>query len=161
MLSAFHLQWKELDKADFHAERALALNPNNDRMVCQMGELATYSGRPGEGEHWLDRALRLNPQHPVPRYWLRLAQALYHQGRFDEALTAVRREPLPVPHQLTYLAAILARLGRRDEAAAVVQRIVAAEPHADVEALVRPLPYRRAEDVEHLAEALRLAGVPG
>ena len=161
MLSAFHLQWKELDKADFHAERALALNPNNDRMVCQMGELATYSGRPGEGERWLDRALRLNPQHPVPRYWLRLAQALYHQGRFDEALTAVRREPLPVPHQLTYLAAILARLGRRDEAVAVVQRIWAADPHADVDALVRPLPYRRAEDVEQVAEALRLAGLPG
>jgi TolB-like protein/tetratricopeptide (TPR) repeat protein len=161
MLSAFHLQWKELDKADFHAERALALNPNNDRMVCQMGELATYSGRPGEGERWLDRALRLNPQHPVPRYWLRLAQALYHQGRFDEALTAVRREPLPVPHQLTYLAAILVRLGRRDEAAAVVQRIWAADPHADVQALVRPLPYRRAEDVEQVAQALRLAGLPG
>jgi hypothetical protein len=66
-----------------------------------------------------------------------------------------------VPHQLTYLAAILARLGRRDEAAAVVQRILAADPQADVDALVRPLPYRRAEDVEQLAEALRLAGLPG
>ena len=161
ILFAFHLQWKEFDKADFHAERALALNPNDDRLVCQVGELATYSGRPGEGERWLGRALRLNPQHPVPRYWLRLAQALYHQGRFDEALAAVRRETIPVPHDLTYLAAILARLGRRDEAAAVVQRILAGNPQADVDALVRPLPYRRAEDVEQVAEALRLAGLPG
>ena len=66
-----------------------------------------------------------------------------------------------MPHQLTYLAAILARLDRRDEAAAVVQRILAADPQADVDALVRPLPYRRAEDVEQVAEALRLAGLPG
>ncbi|MGH7399501.1 MAG: BTAD domain-containing putative transcriptional regulator, partial [Candidatus Rokuibacteriota bacterium] len=161
MLSAFHLQWKEFDKADFHAERALALNPNDDRIVCQIGELATYSGQPGEGERWVGRALRLNPHHQSPRSWLRLAQALYHQGRFDEALAAVRRETIPVPHQLTYLAAILARLGRRDEAAAVVRRILASEPQADVDVLVRPLPYRRAEDVEQVAEALRLAGLPG
>jgi adenylate cyclase len=161
ILFAFHLQWKEFDKADFHAERALALNPSDDRIVCQVGELATYSGRPAEGERWLGRALRLNPHHQSPRYWLRLARALYHQGRFDEALAAVRRETMPVPHRLTYLAAILARLGRRDEAAAVVQRILASDPRADVEALVRPLPYRRAEDVEQVAEALRLAGVPG
>ena len=161
ILSAFHLQWKEFDKADFHAERALALNPNDDRIVCQMGELATYSGRPGEGERWVDHALRLNPHHQSPRYWLRLAQALYHQGRFDEALAAIRRETLPVPHQLTYLAAILARLGRLDEAAGVVRRILTSEPRADVEALVGPLPYRRAEDVEQVAEALRLAGLPG
>lgn len=161
ILFAFHLQWKEFDKADFHAERALALNPNDDRIVCQVGELATYSGRPAEGERWLGRALRLNPHHQSPRYWLRLARALYHQGRFDEALAAVRRETIPVPHQLTYLAAILARLGRRDEAAAVVQRILASDPRADVEALVRPLPYRRAEDAEQVAGALRLAGLPG
>ena len=161
ILSAFHLQWKEFDKADFHIERALALNPNDDRIVCQMGEVATYSGRPGEGERWVGHALRLNPHHQSPRYWLRLAQALYHQGRFDEALGAVRRETLPVPHQLTYLAAILARLGRLDEAAGVVRRILASEPQADVEVLVRPLPYRRAEDVEQVAEALRLAGLPG
>jgi DNA-binding SARP family transcriptional activator len=161
ILFAFHLQWKEFDKADFHAERALALNPNDDRIVCQVGELATYSGRPAEGERWLGRALRLNPHHQSPRYWLRLARALYHQGRFDEALAALRRETSPVPHQLTYLAAILARLGRRDEAAAVVQRILAADPQADVDALVRPLPYRRAEDAEQVAEALRLAGLPG
>ena len=31
------------------------------------------------------------------RYWLRLAQALYHQGRFEEALEALDREPIPVP----------------------------------------------------------------
>jgi tetratricopeptide (TPR) repeat protein len=78
------LLWRDFDKAEFHIERALALNPNDDKIVCQIGELATYSGRPEEGESWVRRAIRLNPLHQLPRYWLRLAQALYHQRRFAE-----------------------------------------------------------------------------
>ena len=98
ILGAFHLVWQEFDKAEFHLERALTLNPNDDRIVCQMGELATFLGRPEEGEQWVRRAMRLNPYY-MPRYWLRLARALYHQGRFEEALDALQREPIPVPHQ--------------------------------------------------------------
>jgi hypothetical protein len=52
-----------------HLERALTLNPNDVRIVCQMGELATFLGRPEEGEHWVRRAMRLNP-YSMPRSWL-------------------------------------------------------------------------------------------
>jgi hypothetical protein len=34
-----------------------------------MGELATFLGRPEEGEHWVRRAMRLNP-YSMPRSWL-------------------------------------------------------------------------------------------
>ena len=100
-LAAFHLVWQDFDKAAAHLERALDLNPNDDRIVCQRGELATCLGRPGEGEQWVRHAMRLNPYY-LPRYWLRLAQALYHQGHYAEALDALQREPMPVPHAQTY-----------------------------------------------------------
>ena len=151
--------WQQFDKAEFHFARAHELNPNDDRIMCHMGELASYSGRPKEGENWVRRAMRLNPYY-MPRYWLRLAQALYHQGRFEEAVDALEREPIPVPHYLTYRAAILARLGRDEDARAVIRELRMAEPTLTVADLTRPLPYRRPEDRENVADALRLAGLP-
>lgn len=159
ILGAFHLLWQEFDKAEFHVERALTLNPNDDRIVCQRGELATFLGRPQEGEQWVRRAMRLNP-YCLARYWLRLAQALYHQGRFEEALEVLRREPIPVLHSRTYRAAILARLGRGEEARAVIREIRTREPGVTAGDLTRPLPYRRPADRDDVAAALRLAGLP-
>jgi adenylate cyclase len=159
ILGAIHLVWQQFEKAEFHFARAHALNPNDDRIVCHVGELATYSGRAEEGERWVRRAMRLNPYY-LPRYWLRLAQALYHQGRFEEALDAVAREPIPVPHDLTYRAAILARLGRDEEARAVIRELRTREPRLTVRDLLQPLPYRRPQDRANVADALRLAGLP-
>ena len=159
VLSAFHLLWRDFDKAEFHIERALALNPNDDKIVCQIGELATYSGRPEEGERWVRRAIRLNPLQQLPRYWLRLAQALYHQHRFAECLAMLGCEVIRVPHQLTYRAAALSRLGRQGDASVVIDEL-RAEGAATVQGLVRALPFRRTTDSEDVAEALRLAGLP-
>ena len=159
ILGAFHLQWQEFEKAEFHLERALTLNPNDDRTVCQRGDLATYLGRAAEGEQWVRRAMRLNPYY-FPRFWLRLAQALYHQGRFGEALDALKREPIQVPHDRTYMAAILARLGRTGAARRVIRELRARQPMLTCGDLTRPLPYRRPEDRDDVAAALRLAGLP-
>lgn len=158
MLAAFHLASKDFEKAELYLDRALALNPNHDRSVCQRGELATYCGRPEEGEQWVRRAMRLNP-FCLPRDWLRLAQALYHRSRFEQSLEALYRERLAVPHAPTYMAASLARLGRRDEARAVLDEIRKERGSVTILDLVQPLPYRRLEDAEAVAEALRLAGL--
>src|SRR4029453_4750922 len=96
---------------------------NDDKIVCQIGELATYSGRPEEGERWVRRAIRLNPLHQPPRYWFRLAQALYHQHGFAECLAMLGREAIRVPHQLTYRVAALSRLGRQSDASAVIDEL--------------------------------------
>jgi hypothetical protein len=103
--------------------------------------------------------MRLNPYY-LPRYWLRLAQALYHQGRFEEALAALQREPIPVPHERTYMAAILARLGRTAGAHEVIRELRRRQPTLTAGDLTRPLPYRRPEDREEVAAALGLAGLP-
>jgi hypothetical protein len=58
------------------------------------------------------------------------------------------------------MAAILARLGRNDDAHAVVTELGGREPTVTVGDLIRALPYRRPEDLEAVADALRLAGLP-
>jgi adenylate cyclase len=64
ILAALHLNRDEHDKAAYHQERALALNPNYDLVVVQQGELLTWLGRPEDGIDWIKKAMRLNPYHP-------------------------------------------------------------------------------------------------
>jgi adenylate cyclase len=61
ILAALKLNFNEHDKAVYHQERALSLNPNSDLIVVQQGELLTWLGRPNEGIDWIRRAMRLNP----------------------------------------------------------------------------------------------------
>jgi uncharacterized protein YjbJ (UPF0337 family) len=82
------------------------------------------------------------------------------RARFEEALDALQREPIPVPHQLTYLAAILACLGRDEAARGVIRELQTQEGALTVGDLTRALPYRRPEDRDDVAAALRLAGLP-
>jgi adenylate cyclase len=39
--------------AQFHEARALSLNPNNDLILVQNGELLTWLGRPQDGIEWI------------------------------------------------------------------------------------------------------------
>ena len=64
ILAAVNLNRDDHDKAAYHQERALTLNPNYDLVVVQQGELLTWLGRPEEGIDWIKKAMRLNPISP-------------------------------------------------------------------------------------------------
>jgi adenylate cyclase len=68
ILAAVKIAFDEHDKAAYHQERALSLNPNSDLIVVQQGEVLTWLGRPEEGIEWIRKAMRLNPYHPE-RFW--------------------------------------------------------------------------------------------
>src|SRR6266702_3808110 len=89
VLAAVNLAGKEHDKAAFHQERALALNPNDDLIVVQQGEVLTWLGRPEEGIPWIEKAMRLNPYHPE-RFWNHLGHEAAARSHSAEVL---KREP--------------------------------------------------------------------
>jgi tetratricopeptide (TPR) repeat protein len=68
VLAALRLTQRNHEKAFFHQQRALHLNPNDDLIVVQQGEILTWLGRAEEGVPWIQKAMRLNPFHP-PRFW--------------------------------------------------------------------------------------------
>ena len=49
ILAAVHVTSHHYDKAVYHQERALGLNPNNDLIVVQQGEILTWLGRAEDG----------------------------------------------------------------------------------------------------------------
>ena len=99
ILAALKLNFNEHDKAAYHQERALSLNPNSDLIVVQQGELLTWLGRPEEGIEWIGRAMRLNPYHPE-RFWSHLGRAQYRRPRLwrrDRVLQQADRAGLQPP----------------------------------------------------------------
>jgi adenylate cyclase len=89
-------QINEHDKALYHQERALALNPNYDLVVVQQGELLTWLGRPEEGIDWIKKAMRLNPYHSE-RFWSHLGRACYCAEKYAEAAGAFSRSNVAPP----------------------------------------------------------------
>ena len=69
---------------------------------------------------------------------------------------------LSYPPIKLYLAAIYAASGHLSEARATIDRLLADEPSSTITYWTRPniTPYANADDREHFAKNLRLAGMP-
>ena len=87
ILASINVVQNHLDQAVYHQRRALALNPNDDLIVVQEGEILTWLGRADEGIEWIRKAMRLNPYHPE-RFWSHLA-ACFAARRYQEAIDAL------------------------------------------------------------------------
>jgi adenylate cyclase len=156
ILAQIALMRRNLQLAIRHQERGLFLNPNDDRSVCAMGEILSFAGRCEEAEGWVRKAMRLNPYHP-PRYWAHLARALFHVGRYREALDALENFPAPRVRELAYQVAASGMLGDADETAKHVAALHKVAPDFDVDRFVASLPYEDNEDRRALREALAAA----
>jgi adenylate cyclase len=153
------IETRQLDQAVMHNERALAMNPNDPRLVAQKGEVLTWLGQPAEAVEWLKTAMRLDP-HGAPARAHLLGRALFGARQYAEALEAFRRIRSPRPGHLAFMAACAAQLDRDDEARERLAAALALKPDLAIKSFVAGLFYREASDREHLAAALRKAGLP-
>jgi adenylate cyclase len=159
ILAAVNMASGDLAAARHHQDRGLALNPNNDLIVVQQGELLTWLGRPEEGIEWIRRAMRLNPYHPE-RFWNHLGRALFVARRYAEAVEAFSRITRPDQFHHAFLAASLAQMGNTVAAGAHAQEVLRRAPSFTTEAYLATLRYDRDVDRQHHREALLAAGLP-
>ncbi len=159
ILAAINLNFNEHDKAAYHQERALSLNPNSDLIVVQQGELLTWLGRPEEGIEWVRRAMRLNPYHPE-RFWSHLGRAQYTARTYADAIASFSKLTAPDHTHHAFLAASSAQLGNRTAAAAHAHEALLREPNLTARTFLETLHYRQPPDAEHLREGLLKAGLP-
>jgi adenylate cyclase len=160
ILAALHITQNQFEQASYHQQRALSLNPNDDLIVVQNGEIATWLGRPEEGIDCIRKAMRLNPYHPA-RFWNHLGRAYFVARRYAEAVEAVQRIAAPDHFHLALLAACFAQMGDAAAASAQVREILRRKPGFSVERDCLPtLHYKRESDLAHYRESLRKAGIP-
>lgn len=159
ILAAVHLVHHEIDKAVLHEDRALALNPNDDLIVVQKGELETWLGRPEEGIQWIKKAMRLNPYHPE-RFWNHLGRAYFVARQYSEAVAALQKITALDCNHHALLAAANAESGDENAARAEAARVLALQPDFSVFEYLETLHYVRDEDRDHHRAALLKAGLP-
>ena len=152
---------RDFDAATGAAERALALNPNfADYRLAQI----FYSvGEPTRAIAIAKLQMRLDPFHPhfAP---LMVGVAHYHLKEYHDAqhwLTeAISRAP---NHQYghAFLAATYAQLGRMEDARAEANEVLRLNPRYSISGTQQQVSIlKRAEDLEHLVDGLRKAGLP-
>jgi adenylate cyclase len=160
ILAALGVMRNDLDKAVFHQQRALKLNPNDDLIVVQQGEILTWLGQPEEGIEWIHKAMRLNPFHPE-RFWSHLARAQFVARRYAEAIESLRHITAPDSLHHALIAACHAQLGNDSTAAAHTKEVLKLIPDFTVQTHCLPiLHYRRESDLAHHRESLLKAGLP-
>jgi adenylate cyclase len=159
VLAALKLNFNEHDKAMYHQQRALSLNPNNDLIVVQQGEVLTWVGRPDEGIEWIRRAMRLNPYHPE-RFWSHLGRAQYTARHYADAIASYSKLTAPDDAQHAFMAASSAQLGDRVAATAHVDEVLRRQPAFTIKNHLKTLHYQQASDTEHVRDGLAKAGLP-
>jgi adenylate cyclase len=159
ILAALNLNRDDHDKAAYHQERALVLNPNYDLVVVQQGELLTWLGRPEEGIDWIKKAMRLNPYHPE-RFWSHLGRARYCAENYAEAAEAFSRITRPDHTHHAFLAATFAQMGNAVAAAAHAAEVLKREPKFSVTVYLATQHYKRDVDRKRHETGLLLAGLP-
>ncbi len=150
----------DFDKAVYHQQRALALNPNDDRIVVQQGELMTWLGQGEEGIEWILKAMRLNPYHPE-RFWFHLARAQFVAKRYADAIESLRHVTAPNALHHALLAACYAQMNDAEHATVHATEAIKLIPGFSIRDHCLPLlHYRRETDLAHHMEAMRKAGLP-
>jgi adenylate cyclase len=146
-----------MTRARYHQDRALALNPNYDLVVVQMGELFTWLGQADEGVDWIRRAMKLNPHHPA-RFWGHLGRAHFVGRQYAQAIEAFMHTTSLDAQQHGFLAASYAWLGDATAASAHVARMRELDRELDLEKFLATMHYAREQDLLHLKEGLQKAG---
>jgi TolB-like protein len=170
VLGRILLYRRRFDEAAFHVDRALNLNPNDTDVLVHAGMCRAYLGH-GESALALGtKAMRLNPGFP-PWYTAPVGLALFVLGRDADLLTVGAQAPISMfvdvpaflaascalsgdlPRARSYLDAFLSQLGAR------ITYGRPPDPGEPLRWLLHVNPFRRTEDIDRLAEGLRLAGL--
>ena len=147
-------------KSEHHLDRALALNPNDPRLVVQRGINLTCLGNPDAAISWIEQAMRIDP-FSAGRYHLELVRALFMAGRPTEAIAVLERTAREHHEHYSWLAACHAAAGNDVLAHEAARKAIALRSDLSIASIVgRELPWKRAEDKTRLADALRRAGLP-
>jgi adenylate cyclase len=158
LLGAIHRYRGDVDSAEWHYQKARALNPNDANTIVAYARILVYGGHLEEGLRLIRQGMRLNPYHPE-WYWLNLGAVLYEAGKYSDAVEALGRIASPGYWVHCRLADCYAQLDRMTEAKAEAAAALRLRPDFKVSTL--QLRECRPEVAERIRGGLRKAGLPG
>jgi adenylate cyclase len=153
---------KDLDTAEQHAKKTLELDPNSALGYNSLGSVRIYAGEPMAAVPLVEQAIRLDPAW-TKQYLHFLGVAYLVAGKFETA-AAMFRQRISLSPETDFsragLASALGHLGESEEARRIWGELMRINPQYTFSDHFGRQPFRRAEDLERIAEGLRLAGLP-
>jgi TolB-like protein/Flp pilus assembly protein TadD len=116
----YYLQLGDLERAMFHAERSIELNPTLPEPYAIKAYILGISKKPADAIELADIAMKIDPYH----YYMGWSsgEAYMHAGEFSRAIEAARTVPHMPASLQAQVAGCLAALGQLDEARVEMQR---------------------------------------
>lgn len=155
---------KDLDRADWLYDQALAINPNESLAWLQKGNARSFRGDGSTALACAQRAVSLSPLDPASHFYLTiLASAALTAQDYPRAIEAASAAALQnQSHVSTHriLAIGLAMTGRMDEARASVRRVLMLQPGLTVDHYLAHSPASGLPMAAQFAKALHAAGLP-
>jgi adenylate cyclase len=153
---------KDLDFASAEAQRALALNPNFALAYNSLGTIRIYEGEPMAAVPLIEQAMRLDPAW-TKQYLHFLGVAYLVAGKYETAAAMFRQRVILAPgtdFSRAGLASALGHLGEIDEARRVWAELKEINPKYKFSDHFGRQPFRKAEDLDRIAQGLMRAGLP-
>ena len=161
MLGNVYLKLRSFELALRHMERSVEINPNNQWNWADLGDCLSHIGRAEEGLEILRKARRMDPYFGPPWYWRGLGLTQFVLRQYADALADFDRETENIPGWcLAVMAGCCAKLGDSNRARELVARCLTEQQEETIDRVIAKLPFEHAVDRDHLAECLRLAGMP-
>ena len=169
LASSNHLAWASLARVHFFqreqqsfrnaVEKAVALNTMDGDSHASLGEMLTFSGDADRGLELVERAKQLNPNHPG-WYWYANFYQAYKQRDYRAALNFALKVNLPGHWAQPMLVAVASgQLGETEVAAKALGELLTLRPDVSNTAREDLRKWWNDDDVEHLLEGLRKAGL--
>ena len=152
---------REIERFRSEAELAISLNPNNSLVLADLGILIGHAGDWERGVALVEKAMALNPHHPV-WYYHAPAMAEYLSGNYEEALKfAVLGEMDGIYWSYMFIAAAHAHLGNQNQAADAIAKLLKIYPGFpdNAEADLAVFMYPNPNDIVQWMEGLEKAGL--
>jgi adenylate cyclase len=153
------LSQRQFDKSERHLERALALTPNDPRLIVQRGINSTYLGEADTALGWIEQAMSVDP-FSASRYETDLVRAFYATRRMEEAVKVLEGSTRSHYDTGLWRATCYVEIAREEEARSAVQEVLAARPYLTVGSVMESQPWKRPEDMARVQQALSRAGLP-
>jgi adenylate cyclase len=153
------------DEAVDYGEKALALNPNDPRVMFSLALTIHYFGRFDESIALTKKAMRLCPYYPAI-YLSLLAPSYVIAGRYQEAIEACelmldrsRKGEIKPLYAHVFLAEAYVGLGQMDKAREQAEEVLKIDPRFSLESEKRLTAFKDPVYGERRLAALRKAGL--
>ncbi len=159
IMASLSLYTRAYEKAKYHYEKALQLNPNHAYIVGRIGELYNFLGEPEKALEYQLRARQLDPFLPVYCRELEVV-ANYLLGRYDETLNVVSQLPRLTRRAAAYGAAAATHIESEDARNETARQLLVIDPQFTIDNFLKTEFYKNRALRDQLKEDLMSAGFP-